>query len=132
MNKLLLIGGLLSCMLSVVLGAFGAHSLTQIVGEKGISTFEIGVRYQFYHGLALLFCALLFKNYPQKFITIAGYLFIAGIFLFSGSLYLLAFNQVADLPSQLIGPLTPLGGVCFIAGWTTLLIGCATILDFKK
>jgi len=121
MNRFLLNGGILNCLISVLLGAFAAHSLQNIIDTKAISTFQIGVRYQFYHGLALLLCAIYFKIEDKKFIKIAGILFLLGIVLFSGSLYLLAFNKVIDLPSHLIGPLTPIGGVLFIAGWVCLL-----------
>jgi len=123
MNRFLLNGGILNCLLSVVLGAFAAHSLQNIIDAKAISTFQIGVRYQFYHGLALLFCAVYFKIEPKPFIKTAGVLFLLGIILFSGSLYLLAFNKVVDLPNRIIGPLTPIGGLFFIAGWLYLLIG---------
>lgn len=123
MNKLLLNGGILNCLISVLLGAFAAHSLQNIIDAKAISTFQIGVRYQFYHGLALLFCALYYKMVGKSFIKIAGILFLLGITLFSGSLYLLAFNRVIDLPARLIGPLTPIGGVFFILGWLCLLLG---------
>ncbi len=122
MNRFLLNAGILNCMISVILGAFAAHSLQNLIDAKAISTFQIGVRYQFYHGLALLFCALYYKIETRRFIKTAGCLFLIGILLFSGSLYLLAFNRVANLPSGLIGPLTPIGGVLFIAGWLWLLI----------
>jgi len=123
MNKLLLNSGIINCLLSVALGAFAAHSLQNLIDVKGISTFQIGVRYQFYHGLALLFCALYYKIEAKSFIKTSGILFLIGILLFSGSLYALAFNKLVDLPTQLIGPLTPIGGVLFIAGWITLLFG---------
>jgi len=122
MNKLLLNSGIVNCLLSVALGAFAAHSLQNIIDAKGISTFQIGVRYQFYHGLALLFCALYYKIEAKSFIKISGILFALGILLFSGSLYTLAFNKLIDLPTGLIGPLTPIGGLLFIAGWLNLLI----------
>jgi len=129
MNKLLLNSGIIICMLSVIFGAFGAHSLQNLVNERSISIFQTGVRYQFYHGLALLFCTIYYKNYQKQFINIAGILFIAGVLFFSGSLYLLSLKNVIQIPTQIVGPLTPIGGVLFIVGWIILLIGSIKISD---
>lgn len=113
---------------SVALGAFAAHSLKQYISDYAISIFETGVRYQFYHVFALLACGILFKEFQNKFIKGAGKLFIAGIILFSGSLYVLAFIKGAVVPGyEWIGAITPLGGLCFIAGWICLFLGM-----FKK
>lgn len=109
--------------LSVALGAFGAHSLKKIIDESSLATFETGVRYQFYHTFALLATGILYRRMPTKLMEWAGILFISGIVLFSGSLYALTFLQaVENVGLKGIGAITPLGGLCFIAGWICLFI----------
>lgn len=105
---------------SVALGAFAAHTLKKMLPEYSLSIFETGVKYQFYHVFALLFTALLFGHYSRLLTLWAGRLFIAGIFLFSGSLYVLALAQSSTQSLNWIGMITPFGGVCFIAGWICL------------
>ena len=110
--------------LSVTLGAFAAHSLKQHVSDYAVSIFETGVRYQFYHAFALLASGILYKEFPNKFIKWSGKLFIAGIILFSASLYALTFIKAAVLPGyDWIGAISPIGGLCFIAGWLFLFFG---------
>ena len=102
--------------LAVALGAFGAHALRASLPENLLSTFETGVRYHFYHALALIGVVVALNKWPQSSLpTAAGWLFLAGIILFSGSLYLLALTGV-----RWLGAITPLGGVAFIAGWVCL------------
>lgn len=105
--------------LSVALGAFGAHSLKQIVSADKLQVFETGVRYQFYHVLALLAAGILYKDFAGNLLKWAGRLFIIGIVLFSGSLY--ALTLVPD-NMKWLGAITPFGGVAFIAGWVCLLV----------
>ena len=102
---------------AVMLGSFGAHGLKKIISETSLQTFETGVRYQFYHAFGLMIAAILFKDFQQKRTRIACWLFIDGIILFSGSLYLLAITE-GKYP--FIGAFTPIGGVCFIVGWILL------------
>ena len=110
--------------ISVVLGAFGAHTLKQFISEKSLLTFETGVRYQFYHAIALLFTGILYKEFSNKSLLWAGRMFSLGILLFSGSLYFLAIvNLTENAGLKGIGAITPLGGACFIAGWILLFIG---------
>ncbi len=110
-------------LLSVVLGAFAAHSLKNMVSNHAIATFETAVRYQFYHVFALLAVGILCKDFSGKTMLWAGRFFIAGIILFSGSLYALAFVQAAVRPGyNWIGAITPFGGVCFITGWLLMFI----------
>lgn len=110
--------------LAVALGAFGAHALKRRATEYVLGIFETAVRYQFYHVLALLAVGILFRDFNNKWMVYAGWLFIAGIFLFSGSLYLLSYIKMIDKTSlNWIGAITPLGGVAFIAGWLCLLVG---------
>lgn len=104
--------------LSVAGGAFGAHALKGQLTENALNSFETGIRYQMYHALALLVVALLLKQNPEvTVLAIAGGCFIAGIVLFSGSLYGLSLAGIKAL-----GPVTPLGGVAFIAGWVCLML----------
>jgi len=110
--------------LSVILGAFAAHSLRQFVGAEGVTIFETGVRYQFYHVFALLIVALLSEKFTGKWLIRAGNCFIIGIILFSGSLYTLTALKAFDNGSlRFIGAVTPIGGLFFIAGWIFLWIG---------
>ncbi len=110
--------------LSVMLGAFAAHRLKQVANEHTVSIFETGVRYQFYHVFALALVAVLFKFYPNKLIQLSGWLFILGISLFSGSLYLLTYKIISNLDGlDWVVFVTPIGGVVFIAGWLCLSLG---------
>jgi len=107
--------------LSVALGAFGAHTLKEYLSSQSLTTFETGVRYQFYHVFALALAGVLYKFYPNKKIKLAGNLFILGILFFSGSLYCLAILGADNF--KWIGVITPIGGVFFIAGWIFLASG---------
>lgn len=113
--------------LAVILGAFGAHGLKQIAPPETIATFETGVRYHFYHSIALLAIGILFERFRNKWIKYAGYAFITGIVLFSGSLYMLTYLKATDTVGlNGIGIVTPFGGLCFIAGWISLVIAFST------
>ncbi len=102
-------------------GAFGAHALKEQLTENALNSFETGIRYQMYHALALLVVALLLKQNPEvATLAIAGWCFIAGVVLFSGSLYGLSLAGIKAL-----GPVTPLGGVAFMAGWVCLMLASA-------
>lgn len=110
--------------LAVLLGAFGAHYLKSILGESGVGTFNTGVEYQFYHALALMFTGFLLSTTSSKGLIWAGRLFIGGIILFSGSLYILTITKaVGDVGLTSIGLITPLGGLLFIGGWICLAFG---------
>lgn len=101
--------------LGVALGAFGAHALRDSLSERMHSVFETGVRYQMYHSLAILVAAFLAPRHP--WFQAAGVLYTAGIVLFSFSLYLLAVTEI-----RWLGAITPLGGLCFLAGHAILFI----------
>lgn len=118
MEKLFFIIGAVSGALSVVLGAFGAHALRDTLTAQLLDTFETGVRYEIYHAFAILAVALALTRWSSNLIPIAGWLFLAGTILFSGSLYLLALTG-----TRWLGAITPLGGVAFIAGWVLLAVG---------
>lgn len=110
--------------LSVALGAFAAHTLKETISDYALGIFETAVKYQFYHVFALLIIGIIFKEFPGKFLNWSGKLFIAGIILFSGSLYVLTYIKAAVLPSyNWVGAITPFGGLCFILGWIFLFLG---------
>ena len=117
MHKTFLKTAALAGALSVMLGAFAAHSLKQILALENLQVFETAVRYQFYHVFALLAVGILYKEFPGKLLKWAGSLFIAGMFLFSGSLYLLCYVKHNELPLNWLGAITPFGGAAFIGGW---------------
>jgi uncharacterized membrane protein YgdD (TMEM256/DUF423 family) len=128
MLKSNLFWGSFFAMTAVVLGAFGAHSLEAQLNADQLATFETGVRYQFYHAFGLLVLALLADKLPTNALKRVSYLFIAGILLFSGSIYLLACRDLLGISSwKFLGPITPLGGTCFIIGW-----GLLGILAFRQ
>lgn len=109
--------------LAVGLGAFGAHGLKKIFTPDILQTWETAVKYQFYHVFALLAAGLLYAVFSNSRIIWAGRLFIAGMLIFPGSLYLLCFAKNGQWGMDWIGAVTPLGGVAFIAGWLLLLLG---------
>lgn len=114
--------------LAVGLGAFGAHALRQKVCEAAINIFETGVRYQFYHVIALLAVGILFRDFGNKWMTWAGWLFVAGIILFSGSLYALTYVKGTGKTAYTwIGAITPFGGLAFIAGWICIIIAIGKV-----
>ena len=123
MHRTFLVVAVLLLALAVILGAFGAHGLKKILPDESLSSFETGVRYHFYHAFALLAAGILYERFHNKWVVYAGYLFIAGIVLFSGSLYLLTFLKTTNTVGLSgIGIITPVGGVCFIAAWISLMI----------
>ncbi len=124
MHKLFIITGSLLGMLSVMIGAFGAHALkTTLEATNRLETFETAVKYQFYHSLGLILLGLLMSQYQHKAFNTAGIGFIIGVVLFSGSLYALALSGYTEL-----GAITPLGGLAFIIGWGAFAWGAAKAL----
>jgi uncharacterized membrane protein YgdD (TMEM256/DUF423 family) len=117
MEKTFLLMASIFGALAVVLGAFGAHALESRLSADLLSTYEVGVRYHFYHALALLGVVAVISRWPEASAAVwAGWLFVAGIVIFSGSLYILAFTGI-----RWMGAITPIGGVAFIAGWLCLM-----------
>ena len=117
MFKLFLIISAANGFLAVALGAFGAHGLKGKIAENLLSAYETAVQYHFYHTLALLGMALLIERLGERPLLItSAWLFVAGMVLFSGSLYVLALGG-----PRWLGPVTPLGGVALMAAWATLL-----------
>ena len=107
--------GAVSGFVAVALGAFGAHGLKGRLTPEALQTFEVGVRYQLIHALALLLVGLLAARGPTTALTVAGWCFLSGTLLFSGSLYGLSLTGI-----RAFGPITPIGGVAFLAGWAAL------------
>ena len=122
MSRLFLILGACSAALGVAAGAFGAHALRARVEPRLLEVFETGARYQMYHAFALIAAAwVVSRAMPgQGMATVAGWCFMVGTVLFSGSLYAMTFTGVRAL-----GAITPLGGVAFIAGWICLAVAAA-------
>ena len=117
MDRLFFGLGALSAMLGVGAGAFGAHALRARLTAEHLAVFETAARYQMYHGLALLAVAWAVTRWPGALPVWAGWLFVAGTVLFSGSLYILALSGI-----RWWGAVTPLGGVAFLAGWICLAL----------
>lgn len=116
--RLFLMLGSISGFLSVALGAFGAHALKEKLDDYSLGIFHTGVTYQTTHALALVLVALLLKWYPDSSgLVWAGWCFAAGTLIFSGSLYTLAMTGI-----KVLGAITPIGGVLFLAGWALLAI----------
>lgn len=122
--KLFIILGAINAFLSVGLGAFGAHALKGKLDQYYIDIWNTGCQYQMYHALGLLVVGLLAAKLPQSaLVTTSGWLMLAGIILFSGSLFVLALTQISVL-----GAITPLGGVAFLAAWVLMIIAAVKYL----
>ena len=121
MNKTILVTASLFGILSIVLGAFGAHGLKDLISTEAIQTFETGVQYQMYHAIVLLFIGNT-SLIQQKTKKILLYLIIFGVLLFSGSIYSLATNTLTSFDFKTMGFITPFGGLLLIISWTLLLI----------
>ena len=114
-----LLTGVVFAGLAVAIGAFGAHGLRPLLEANGhAQTFELAVRYQFYHSFALFFCGMLMQHFPSRQINRASMCFAAGIIIFSGSLYVLSLSGI-----RMLGAITPIGGLFFIAGWLLAYLG---------
>jgi uncharacterized membrane protein YgdD (TMEM256/DUF423 family) len=113
--------GALSAAVAVALGAFAAHGLRSRISPEALATFETGARYYMYHALALLAVAWAGARWPGAAMSAAGWFFVAGTILFSGSLYLLAVTGIRAL-----GVITPFGGLAFILGWLALAWAACT------
>lgn len=122
MNKRIIITAAIFGTLAVMLGAFGAHSLKKIISTEQLDTWYTAVQYHFYHTFALLFLST-FGRFKNKIVNFSAYCFTIGIFLFSGSLYFLALKNVLAIEAiNVLGPITPIGGLFFILGWLSLLL----------
>lgn len=112
---------------AVILGAFGAHFLKERLSTAVLQTYQTGVEYHFYHTAALGLTLLLHLYHRSPWLSRAFWAFVVGILLFSGSLYILSTRDLLGITSyKWLGPLTPIGGVCFIFGWISILISAIT------
>lgn len=118
MQKLFLIIGSIAMTLAVGLGAFGAHGLKEMLTDEMLDIFETGVKYHFYHAIGLLAVGLVAQLMPNSsLLQWSGWLMLAGIIIFSGSLYILSISGI-----RWMGAITPIGGLCFIVAWILLAI----------
>ena len=115
MSKYFFIIGSFSAFLAVALGAFAAHMLKEKLSAELFSVWEVGVRYHMYHALALLAVAWALNAWPEANLSPAGWLFVAGTVIFSGSLYAMGLTGI-----RWLGAVTPIGGLCFLGGWLWL------------
>jgi uncharacterized membrane protein YgdD (TMEM256/DUF423 family) len=115
MERIFFALGAVSAFVGVAAGAFGAHGLKNRLTPEMLATFEIGVRYQMYHALALMFVAWAQTRWPSPLTSAGGWLFVAGTLIFSGSLYVLSLTG-----ARWLGAVTPLGGLALLAGWLCL------------
>ena len=119
MNKKIVLVGVVFIIIAIILGAFGAHAFKDILTDERLASFETGVRYQMYHGLALLILGFNTDklSFSLKWTT---RLIIAGVLLFCVSIYFLAMQDILGISLKFLGPITPLGGVFMILGWSLL------------
>lgn len=117
--KFFLLAGFFLAALAVILGAFGAHGLKPHLTTEQLQSYETAVKYQFYHVFALITVGVLMNIYPKLNLALAGDFFLIGIILFCGSIYLLACKDLLGIQNfaKILGPITPIGGLCFIIGW---------------
>lgn len=115
MNRKIAISGMIITAVTIAIGAFGAHGLRNLVDTDALNTFEVGVRYQMYHALAIVLLG--FVSAPNRLKRIVFTFFVLGILFFSGSIYLLSLNAVLPFDAAKIGFITPMGGLMFILGW---------------
>ncbi|RKE98512.1 DUF423 domain-containing protein [Ichthyenterobacterium magnum] len=130
MNKKILITAALLGVISVILGAFGAHGLKALISSESIQTFETGVRYQMYHAIVLLFVGNTVLV-SEKSKQIIFYLILFGILLFSGSIYGLSTNSLTGFDFKTIGFVTPIGGLLLLISWAILLINFLKLKAYK-
>ncbi len=124
--KVVLTVAAISGLLAVILGAFGAHVMKGIISPEMLEVYKTGVQYQFYHTFALLAVGILMNFNPSKTLKWSAYLFMTGILLFSGSLYVLAISGV-----KVLGIITPFGGITWIAAWILLFVQCSKLTASK-
>ena len=115
MTRIFFALGAIAALLAVAAGAFGAHALEARLDPDRLATFKLGAQYQMYHALALLAVAWATTRWPGGLTTTAGWLFVAGIVIFAGSLYALGLGS-----PRWLGAITPIGGLSFLTGWLLL------------
>ena len=110
---------ILFCISAVILGAFGAHAFKEVISKSQLSSFQTGVRYQFFHGLAILILSFNMNYFTERLSSIIK-IMSAGIMLFSFSIYLLNIQDLIGFSMSYLGPITPIGGLLLITSWTLL------------
>lgn len=122
--------GSILMILGIILGAFGAHALKEVLNTEQLTSFETGVRYQMYHGLALLVLGLNADKlkFNLKLIVV---LMLIGLLLFSGSIYMLALQSVLEINLRFLGPITPIGGLLLIISWAIFIVKMLTTKTIK-
>ena len=110
---------ILFCLSAVILGAFGAHALKEVLSESQLSSFQTGIRYQFFHGLVILIISLNSEQFTNRLSNIIK-IMSAGIILFSFSIYLLSLQDLLGVSLSILGPITPIGGILLISAWIVL------------
>ena len=120
--------GAFMAAVTIAIGAFGAHGLKELIDTSSLATFEVGVRYQMYHALAILILGFA-PSISEKVKKVVFWFFIIGILFFSGSIYMLSLNTVLSFDATKIGFITPIGGLFFIIGWLRLAFG---VLNLKR
>ena len=120
-NKKIVLTSSVLFITAIILGAFGAHALKDLLSIEKLQSFEVGVRYQFYVSIVCLLFGLLNEKIP---FNLSGFFIfqIVGIFMFSGSIYLLSLEQILSLNLKFLGPITPLGGLMMIFGWIIFIV----------
>lgn len=121
MNRTSVVTGIVLIVLAIILGAFGAHALKEKLDAAQLASFEVGVRYQMYHGLALLGIGLTSSKFPFS-LTFFNRMIVIGVVAFSASIYLLAIQSIFGVKLSFLGPITPIGGSVLIVAWCILLI----------
>ncbi len=119
MDKKILLAAAFLGLSAIILGAFGAHALKKVLSVEQLQSFEVGVRYQMYHALFLLFIGV-FTFLSEKERLVIFWLTIIGVSFFSGSIYLLSTNGITNLKTKFLGPITPIGGMFLISAWSYL------------
>ena len=118
-----IIQGSILALLAVVLGAFAAHALEEVLSPSSLDSFKTGVRYQFYHAFALILCGVIAEKITNAWIRRSASLFLIGTILFSGSIYALTLRSVLGMDFlRMLGPVTPIGGSLLIIGWSFFLL----------
>lgn len=121
MNRKIVLTGLILIVTGIILGAFAAHALKELISTEKLASFEVGVRYQLYHGLALLVVGF---NADKLRFSLRWFfaLVLTGVLLFSLSIYLLSLSEVLQMNMKFLGPVTPLGGLLMITAWVTMIV----------
>lgn len=129
MKRRFLASGALMALIATIFGALGAHAFKSVLTPDQLESFKTATQYQFYHALALIAVGIIYAHWPDKFMLWSGYLFLAGILIFSGSIYILSTKDISHIHAPFLGPLTPVGGLCFMTGWISFIVSLFRMKD---